>query len=168
MSDFADVKFDFEASDDSKSYIPEGDYTCRISECEKTLSQAGNEYLKLVVQVEGDKYNNWIIRENYNLWYTNSDSSKQDMVREIASRNFAKLLKALGLQDNPPSNATELVGRKVICNLGIEESNNPDYGDKNKIVEFKQVEGMRAVTAEAPPAWVTEGTEASKPAKPSL
>jgi len=167
MSDFADVKFDFDTKDEGNSFIPEGDYRCRISVCEKTTSAAGNDYLKLEVQVDEDKYNNWIIRENYNLWYKNGDASKQEMVREIASRNFAKLLKALGLQDNPPSNASELVGRKVVCKLGIEKSDNPDYGDKNKVLEFNPVEGMKAESADAPPAWVTE-EPAAKPAKPSL
>ena len=46
MSDFADVKFDFEASSSNDSpTIPEGDYLTEISTCEKTTSAAGNEYL---------------------------------------------------------------------------------------------------------------------------
>ena len=55
MSDFADVKFDFDTKDEGNSFIPEGDYRCRISVCEKTTSAAGNDYLKLEVQVDEDK-----------------------------------------------------------------------------------------------------------------
>ena len=41
MSDFADVKFDFEASSSNdSSTIPEGDYLTEISTCEKTTSAA--------------------------------------------------------------------------------------------------------------------------------
>jgi hypothetical protein len=134
MSDFADVKFDFESKNSGESAIPEGDYLTEISTCEKTTSAAGNEYLKLEVKVCGEKYKGWIARDNLNLWYTNSDSEKQEMVREIASRKFSSLVKAVGRKDNPPANAGELVGNKVICSFGIEKSTNADYpDDKNNI-----------------------------------
>jgi hypothetical protein len=171
MSDFADVKFDFEASSSNdSSTIPEGDYLTEISTCEKTTSAAGNDYLKLEVKVCGDKYKGWIARDNLNLWYTNSDSEKQEMVREIASRKFSSLVKAVGRKDNPPANAGELVGNKVICSFGIEKSKNPDYpDDKNIIKAFKPLEKMSPKQADDTPAWVTEGTsEAKAPAKPSL
>ena len=165
MSDFADVKFDF--SDDSNTYIPEGDYTSEITKCEKTRSKAGNDYLSLEVKVVGEKYNGWIARNNFNLWYTNSDAEKQDVVREIASKQFSKLLKALNLEANPPANASELVGSKVVSSLGIEESDNEEYPDRNNITGFKSVTGESSAppkVAEAEPDWVKE----SAPAKPSL
>ena len=166
MSDFADVKFDF-SDDNSNTYIPEGDYTTEITKCEKTRSKAGNDYLALEVKVVGEKYNGWIARNNFNLWYTNSDAEKQDVVREIASKQFSKLLKALNLETNPPANASELVGLKVVSSLGIEESDNEEYPDRNNITGFKSVTGESSAppkVAEAEPDWVKE----SAPAKPSL
>ena len=170
MSDFADVKFDFESGGSGESTIPEGDYLTEISTCEKTTSQKGNEYLKLEVKVCGEKYKGWIARDNLNLWYTNDDSEKQELVREIASRKFSSLVKAVGRKDNPPANAGELVGNKVICTFGIEKSNNPDYpNDKNIIKVFKPLEKMSPKQADDTPAWVKEGNSETKaPAKPSL
>lgn len=168
MSDFADVKFNFETKESDNSFIPEGDYVTEIKTCEKTVSQAGNSYLKLEVAVAGEKYKGWIARNNFNLWYTNPDQEKQEMVREIASRQFSKLLKALGLESNPPSNAGELVGLKVISTFGIEKSDNPDYPDKNNITGFKSVghtdKPKVAQTTLETPVWVND----NKPAKPSL
>ena len=170
MSDFADVKFDFESGNSGESTIPEGDYLTEISTCEKTTSAAGNEYLKLEVKVCGEKYKGWIARDNLNLWYTNNDSEKQELVREIASRKFSSLVKAVGRKDNPPSNAGELVGNKVMTTFGIEKSKNPDYpDDKNNIKAFKPLEKMSPKQADDSPAWVKEETsEAKVPAKPSL
>jgi hypothetical protein len=170
MSDFADVKFDFESGNSGESTIPEGDYLTEISTCEKTTSAAGNEYLKLEVKVCGEKYKGWIARDNLNLWYTNNDSEKQELVREIASRKFSSLVKAVGRKDNPPSNAGELVGNKVMTTFGIEKSKNPDYpDDKNNIKAFKPLEKMSPKQADDSPAWVKEETsEVKAPAKPSL
>ena len=170
MSDFADVKFDFESGNSGESTIPEGDYLTEISTCEKTTSAAGNEYLKLEVKVCGEKYKGWIARDSLNLWYTNNDSEKQELVREIASRKFSSLVKAVGRKDNPPSNAGELVGNKVMTTFGIEKSKNPDYpDDKNNIKAFKPLEKMSPKQADDSPAWVKEETsEAKAPAKPSL
>ncbi len=53
MSDFTNVTLDFSAEEERSSTIPEGEYLTEISVCEKTLSQAGNEYLKLEVKVVG-------------------------------------------------------------------------------------------------------------------
>ena len=170
MSDFADVKFDFESGNSGESTIPEGDYLTEVSTCEKTTSKTGNEYLRLEVKVCGEKYKGWIARDNLNLWYTNNDSEKQELVREIASRKFSSLVKAVGRKDNPPSNAGELVGNKVICSFGIERSTNADYpDDKNNIKAFKPLEKMSPKQADDSPAWVKDGTsEAKAPAKPSL
>jgi hypothetical protein len=117
MSDFTNVTLDFSAEEERSSTIPEGEYLTEISVCEKTLSQAGNEYLKLEVKVVGDKYQGWIARDNLNLWYTNADAEKQNMVREIASKKFTSLLKALG-RSNAPTNATELQGCRVTSKFG--------------------------------------------------
>ena len=170
MSDFADVKFDFESGNSGESTIPEGDYLTEVSTCEKTTSKTGNEYLRLEVKVCGEKYKGWIARDNLNLWYTNNDSEKQELVREIASRKFSSLVKAVGRKDNPPSNAGELVGNKVMTTFGIEKSKNPDYpDDKNNIKAFKPLEKMSPKQADDSPAWVKEETsEAKAPAKPSL
>ena len=62
MSDFADVKFDFESSNSGESTIPEGDYLTEVSTCEKTTSKTGNEYLRLEVKVCGEKYKGWIAK----------------------------------------------------------------------------------------------------------
>jgi hypothetical protein len=168
MSDFTNVTLDFSAEEERSSTIPEGEYLTEISVCEKTLSQAGNEYLKLEVKVVGDKYQGWIARENLNLWYTNADAEKQNMVREIASKKFTSLLKALG-RSNAPTNATELQGCRVTSKFGIEKSNNPDYpNDKNNIVAFKPLGNAAPQQPGEAPAWVNEDKPSATPAKPSL
>jgi hypothetical protein len=91
------------------------------------------------------------------------------MVREIASRKFSSLVKAVGRKDNPPANAGELVGNKVICSFGIEKSTNADYpDDKNNIKTFKPLEKMSPQQPGNAPAWVKEDTSSTAPAKPSL
>ena len=159
MGDFDNVEISFE---EPSSAIPQGVYTVEISNCEKKNSKAGNAYLALETKVVGDNFAGFYLRDNFNLWYENKDDNeKQEMVREIAGRQFGRLLKALGM-DKAPDNASALNGRKVQAVVGIEASTNPDYpGDNNIIEDYKAVD-------EDAPAWVNETTDGDKPKKPSL
>jgi hypothetical protein len=159
MGDFDNVEISFE---EPSSTIPEGIYTVEISNCEKKTSEKGNQYLALQTKVVGEKFAGWILRDNFNLWFENKDDKeKQEMVREIAGRQFGRLLKALGM-DKAPDNASALNGRKVQAVVGIEASTNPDYpGDNNIIEDYKAVD-------EDVPDWVNETSDGDKPKKPSL
>ena len=172
MSDFDGIDFTNVESreEESSSYIPKGDYNCIISECTKHMSAAGNESIKLEVKVHNEpKFNGWIVRKYFSLWYRNDDAEKQELIRGYAASDFKRLLTAVGL-DTPPTNAEDLQGKTLLCTFSEKESDNPSYPDTtNEIVAFRtpKRDGFTPPTrAEVPPSMAA--AETSKPAKPSL
>ena len=139
MSDFDGIDFTNVESreEESSSYIPKGDYNCIISECTKHVSAAGNESIKLEVKVHNEpKFNGWIVRKYFSLWYKNDDAEKQELIRGYAASDFKRLLTAVGL-DTPPTNAEDLQGKSLLCTFSEKESDNPSYPDTtNEIVAF--------------------------------
>tara|TARA_R110002110_G_scaffold185469_2_gene392568 strand:- start:705 stop:1229 length:525 start_codon:yes stop_codon:yes gene_type:complete len=161
MSDFDGLEINMEEVEKS-STIPEGEYPCIIKVCEKTLSAAGNEYLKVEIDVTGDKYAGWKLRSNLNLWYQHADQRKQEEIRGYANNDFAQLLKACGF-DKAPVNALELQGKILTCKVGIEpERDDSGYGDSNKILRFIKSENVSAPKpASLPPSMSDESPEES-------
>ena len=165
MGDFDNVEISFE---DPSSTIPEGIYTVEVSSCEKKDSKAGNPYLALEAKVVGEKFAGWILRDNFNLWYENSDAAKQEMVREIAGRQFGSLLKAVDM-DKAPDNASALQGLKVEAIVGIEASNNPDYpGDNNRIEGYQPISSDTSFPPKDDVPDLGVSNSEAKPKKPSL
>jgi len=172
MSDFDGIDFDnIELSqEESSSFIPKGDYNCIISECVPHISKEGNKSIKLVVQVHNEpKYNGWIVRKYFSLWYTNDDAEKQEQVRGYAASDFKRLLHAVGLE-TPPDDAVSLQGKQLICSFSEKESDNPDYPDtQNEIVAFAPAKSDGPTPpkrASVPPSM--ESSNTNKPAKPTL
>ena len=172
MSDFDGIDFtNVESSQgESSSYIPKGDYNCIISECVPHMSAAGNKSIKLEVKVHNEpKYNGWIVRKYFSLWYTNDDAEKQEQVRGYARSDFKRLLEAVGL-DTPPDDATDLQGKQLVCSFSEKESDNEDYPDTtNEIVAFNAVSDDGPTPpkkANVPPS-MASGDD-NTPAKPTL
>ena len=174
MSDFEGLEIDLDVAE-SSSAIPEGDYPVVIESCEKTKSQAGNEYLKLEVKVTGDNYANWVLRKNFNLWYMNDDKTKQDEIRGYANNDFARLSKAVGFTEVPKS-AWDFKGKTFVARVVIQGDEDDEYGPSNEIKSFLPAEKSSAPSApkaaDLPPSMNesddTSPGEASPPSKPSL
>tara|TARA_R110001599_G_C11821808_1_gene617273 strand:- start:126 stop:521 length:396 start_codon:yes stop_codon:yes gene_type:complete len=131
------------------------------------MSAAGNESIKLEVKVHNEpKYNGWIVRKYFSLWYKNDDSEKQELIRGYAASDFKRLLTAVGL-NTPPANAEELRGKTMVCTFSEKESDNPSYPDtQNEIVAFRtpKDDGLSPPKrAEVPPSMAESET-----AKPTL
>ena len=171
MSDFEGLEIDLDVAE-SSSAIPEGDYPVVIESCEKTKSQAGNDYLKLEVKVTGDNYANWILRKNFNLWYMNDDKTKQDEIRGYANNDFARLSKAVGFTEVPKS-AWDFKGKTFVARVVVQGDEDDEYGPSNEIKSFLPLKNESAPKAVALPPSMDESNDASPgevaaPSKPSL
>ena len=166
MNDFEGLDINMEEEERS-SFIPEGDYPCVIKICEKTLSQAGNEYLKVECEVTGEKYSGWKVRKNFNLWYQHADAQKQSEIRGYANNDFARLLKACGF-DKAPKSAWDLQGKQVTCKLGIEAApEDSTYGDSNVIIAFRLAEQVTAPKPAGLPPSINESPKESEVEEPT-
>ena len=172
MSDFEGIDFTNVESEqeESSSYIPKGDYNCIISECVPHMSAAGNKSIKLEVKVHNEpKYNGWIVRKYFSLWYTNDDAEKQEQVRGYAASDFKRLLNSVGLE-TPPDDASELQGKQLVCTFSERESDNENYPDTtNEIVAFRTPKdnGLAPPKKVSVPPSMAKAEE-NKPAKPTL
>ena len=173
MSDFDGIDFTNVESEreESSSFIPKGDYNCIISECVPHVSASGNKSIKLVVKVHNEpKFNGWMIRKYFSLWYTNDESEKQELVRGYAASDFKRLLTACGLQ-TPPEDATKLEGKVMVCTISEKdnsENENPAYREtSNEVVAFRTPKGDGIAPlkkADVPPSMAQEDSgESSKP-----
>ena len=129
MSDFEGINFDMDVEelDSNKTTIPEGDYPVVITICEKKLSKNNNQMIYLEVEVTGDNYAGWIVREYFMLW---SDNPK------IAISNFTRLSKACGLE-NMPNSAYDLHGKAFTATLKIDEAEKDSgYSDQMRIYSY--------------------------------
>ena len=167
-NDFEGLDISMEEADGG-SFIPEGEYPCIINVSEKTTSAAGNDYLKVELSVTGEKYSGWRVRKNFNLWYQHADAQKQTEIRGYANNDFARLLKACGM-DTPPKSAVALQGKEVICKLIVKEAEEgSEYGPSNEVQAFSKAETMTPPKASnLPPSMSNdkEEKEDDKGAKP--
>ena len=169
MSDFEGLDINMEETE-SGSFIPEGEYPCIINVSEIATSQAGNDYLKLELSVTGEKYNGWRVRKNFNLWYKHADAEKQSKTRGYANKDFARFLKACGM-DKPPKSHVALQGKEVICKLIVKEAEEgSEYGPSNEVQSFSKIERLTPPKASSLPPSMSEDKEKEDdtPKLPSL
>ena len=115
----ADIPQDFGA-------LPDGKYLVHIVETEERMSNSGNKYLNLQLQVlEGD-YKNRYLFDIINLWHP------KENVRDIANQTMASSCRATNILK--PSTSEELHHKPLIAVVSCE--NDEQYGDQNRIKKY--------------------------------
>ena len=106
--------------------IPEGKYLVHISETEEKISEAGNKYLKIHLQVlEGD-YKNRILWDIVNLWHP------KDNVREIAEQTMKSICNAVNVLK--PEHPEELHHKPLRASITLEDDS--QYGEQNRVKKY--------------------------------
>lgn len=125
---------DYDTSDNIGSVAPAGEYTLALVKAErKESSTAGNYYLNC--QFNG-KYDGkpLVVWHMFNL--KNSNTTAQ----EIAERDLAKFMKAVGVKVLKDKwDISQLLNKPFTARLTIQKDE--QYGDKNKIAGWKALEG---------------------------
>jgi hypothetical protein len=106
--------------------IPEGKYLVHIAETEEKISNAGNKYLNLKLQVLDGEYKNRYLWDIVNLWHP------KDNVRDIASQTMASICRATGVLK--PSTSEELHYKPLTASISLETDS--DYGDQNRVKKY--------------------------------
>ena len=106
--------------------IPEGKYLVHISETEEKISEAGNKYLKIHLQVlEGD-YKNRILWDIVNLWHP------KDNVREIAEQTMKSICNAVNVLK--PEIPQEIYHKPLRASITVEDDS--QYGEQNRVKKY--------------------------------
>jgi len=106
--------------------IPEGKYLVQIAETEEKISNSGNKYLNLKLQVlEGD-YKNRYLWDIINLWHP------KDNVREIAQQTMKSICNATNVLK--PQTSEELHYIPLRASVSLETDS--QYGDQNRVKKY--------------------------------
>ena len=106
--------------------LPEGKYLVHIAETEEKISNAGNKYLNLKLQVLDGDYKNRFLWDIVNLWHP------KDNVRDIASQTMASICRATGVLK--PSTSEELHHKPLTASISLETDS--QYGDQNRVKKY--------------------------------
>lgn len=106
--------------------IPEGKYLVHIAETEEKISNAGNKYLNLKLQILDGEYKNRYLWDIVNLWHP------KDNVRDIASQTMASICRATGILK--PSTSEELHHKPLTASISLETDS--QYGDQNRVKKY--------------------------------
>jgi len=109
--------------------VPNGKYEVMIKAAEMKATQAGGMMVKLQLSITGPKYVRRVVFDQINVKHLTSAEAV-----EIGLAKFGQLCVAAGFPDSPPKSVTELIGRNLAVDVGIEKSEK--YGNKNKIVNY--------------------------------
>jgi len=124
------------------SPLAEGWYDLQIVDCQKKTSQSNNEYLNVEFEVINNAQSAgrkvWDI---YSIWHEKAEAQKVSKER-LADVAYAAGIKSL-------NDADQLHGAQLSALLGIEKSNNPEYGDKNRIKQVRAIQSPSAAPAAA-------------------
>lgn len=106
--------------------IPEGKYLVHIAETEEKMSNAGNKYLNLKLQILDGEYKNRYLWDIVNLWHP------KDNVRDIASQTMASICRATGILK--PATSEELHNKPLTASISLETDS--QYGDQNRVKKY--------------------------------
>lgn len=106
--------------------IPDGKYLVHIAESEEKISNAGNKYLNLKLQILDGEYRNRYVWDIINLWHP------KDNVRDIASQTMASICRATGILK--PVTSEELHFKPLTASISLETDS--QYGDQNRVKKY--------------------------------
>ncbi len=132
---------DYDTSDDFGSVVPAGEYTLALVKAErKKSSTAGNYYLNC--QFNG-KYDG----KPLVVWHIFNLKNSNTTAQEIAERDLAKFMKAVGVKVLKDKwDVSKLLNKPFIARLTVQKDE--EYGDKNKISGWKPLESSSALLKE--------------------
>jgi hypothetical protein len=144
--------------DSSFDLLPKGQYAATITDTEMRTTQsganAGTDYIVFVYTVDGPTHADRKLWDNCYFFH-------QGKAGQIAQQQLAKMCNALGKAGaNDPA---EFVGAKLLIDVGIEKSKDPQYGDKNRIYGYHPVGGPAPAAAPQKATQPTGGNGSSPP-----
>lgn len=132
-----------ETEANKRGALPKGDYTATIEKIERKSSKGNseNKYLSVMYKVcDMPSRNGAVFFDNVNIYNTSQEA------QNIGRARLKAMLLSAGAQEDNISGLDEsfLVGKKVVCTLGIESS--ADYGDRNRVFQVSPVQGKGEVS----------------------
>jgi hypothetical protein len=106
--------------------LPEGKYLVHIAETEEKISNSGNKYLNLKLQVLEGEYKNRYLWDIVNLWHP------KDNVREIAQQTMKTICNATNVLK--PQTSEELHYIPLRASVSLETDS--QYGDQNRVKKY--------------------------------
>ena len=124
------MKLDFDSTTyetpSSFGALPDGKYLCHIVDSEEKISNSGNKYLNLQIQVlEGD-YKNRVLFDIVNLWHP------KENVRDIANQTMASICRATKVLK--PKSSEELHNKPLVVDIYVETDS--QYGEQNRVKKY--------------------------------
>ena len=107
--------------------LEDGDYLCHIVESDEKISNAGNKYLNLKLQVLEGEYKNRYLWDIINLWHPDDD------VRRRAQDILKKICEITGVLK--PQTSEELHFKPLKVSVSVETDS--QYGDQNRVKRYK-------------------------------
>lgn len=121
--------------EDSFEPLPAGDYEVMVKSVdEKPTKDNTGVYLHFAYQVVSGKYANRVIFDNVNVKNNNVQAVT------IGRKRLKTILKATGLLGRAHATSNDLIGRRVMLNISIQED--PGYGKQNVVKHISPVAGM--------------------------
>lgn len=130
-------KSDFEA-------LPKGPYEVVVQEAEKLTSGAGNDMIKVRVQVTGGPYANRVLFSY--IVFTDNPKGNRVSLEKLAAFGITREVIATQ-RPSLPEIASLLEGRKAIAVVGIQADG--QYKGSNEVKGFKPLEGVEQPAPQA-------------------
>lgn len=125
--------------------IPPGDYILQVSETElKNTKDGTGQYIKVAFTVMGPKYEGRKIFTNFNIRNASPEAER------IGVSQLKALVVAGGVAE-PLMDTDQLIGATVSARVTIDKSDDPQYGDQNRVSRYKPVTPVSAPGAGAMP-----------------
>jgi hypothetical protein len=117
--------------------IPAGEYRAIISNIEEkqyggTGKWAGQKYFAVTHEIIDGEYKGRFVFHNLNICFP--DDSTFEKALDFARQQFKTIKEAIGVV--AVQNSDQLTDREVVIKVAIEKSENPEYSDKNKVVNW--------------------------------
>ena len=137
--------------------LPDGWYTASINNAEVKTSKSGGEYINIRYDITGPTHQGRVVFGMVTL--TNHGPNKAT-AESIGRQHLGKIVMAIGLQGI--NDTDQLIGGNLQIKLATEK--NEEYGDKNKVTNWKAISGIAPVQQPMPTApQESSPASASKP-----
>ena len=114
--------------------IPAGDYRAKIAEAtvKQTKDGTGN-YINIRYDIIGPTHEGRVVFDMVTV------KNKSQKAEEIGRQNIGSIMGALGLQSLKDTD--QLVGG--VCEIKVKIEKDEEYGDKNRVVRWRAIEGAQ-------------------------
>ena len=123
-----DFDVDESAGDNDYDLVPRGWYSARVERAE-VKDTRGGKAINLGLSIVGPSYEGRWVWDSFNV------RNKSAEAQRIAHEEFAKFCKSVGLSGRPKQ-LNMLLGKEMDIRVGVEESSDPQYEDKNTVKSY--------------------------------